>query len=884
VIAMNWFSELGRRLWMLLRRRQFDVDIEEEMRLHRELREQEQAEGGVAPEEAWYAARRRFGNDLVWREESRDMWGWNWLENLFQDIRFGLRMLVKNPSFTALAILTLGFGIGANTAIFTFVDASLLKPLPYPDSGKIVFIAEHPPHNSNLVHVDPFNFLEWQARSKSFDAVALVQSIPVNTTGPEGAEQLSGLWTTAGLFRVFGVNPALGRGFTEDETVAAGDPPVAAAHVVIISHALWQQRFASDPNILGKTIVLYGEAQTVIGVMPMGFRVGMLDPDFYLPMPIDRQRPDAIGSHSFDCYGRMRAGVDLGAARAEMNVIADRLSREYPAVDQDWRVEVLSLRNHLTIDTRPVLLLLQGVVVFILLIVCSNVAGLLLTRSIGRRSELAVRVSLGASRLRLVRLLASESLLLSGAGGAAGLLLGSWASQLLYHLTRGVAFQGDVERAHLDIRILAFTVGISLLTTLLCSLVPAWQVARFDIQTMLRGSSRRASGTHVHRRLAGTLVISQVALAAVLLIGAGLLLRTFSQLLRVQLGFHPERVLTMQMLILGDESQRANKVEALLDGIRILPEVRAAGTIQFLPLGPTSGTGFYLEGEPKPVPAKEHVTAASLVSDGYFAAMGIPVLNGRPFDARDRIGSPRVCLINRSFARRFFPDRDPIGRRVVVEWTNEAPTEIVGVVGDIRQDGITENPEPTVFLAQAQVPAYITHLVVRTSVDPKQLVKAIKHCVHEVDKGQPVAEIKTMDDYLAESLARPRLYSAMVATFAGLALMVAAIGVYGVISYSVSKRTHEIGIRVALGARRGAVLGLVMRQGLKLTLTGTVLGFIGALAVTRFLSSFLYGVKSTDPLTFIAVSVLLTVVALSATYLPARRATKVDPMVALRYE
>jgi putative ABC transport system permease protein len=378
-------NKLSRRLSMLLRRRRFDADLAEEMRLHRELREREEIERGLSAEEAHYAAQRRFGNDLVLREESRDIWGWTWLENSLHDVHYAWRTLVKNPGFAAIAVLTLGLGIGANTAIFTFVDASLLEPLPYPDAGKIVFIAERPPHSSDLVNVHPFNFLQWQARARSFDALALMQSIPANTMGPEGAEQLSGLWTTAGLFRVFGVSPALGRGFTEDETVAVGDPPEAVGHVAIISHALWQQRFASDPNIIGKHIQLYGEANTVIGVMPAGFRAGVFNPDLYLPMPIDRQKPDSIGSHSFVCYGRLRAGVDLAAARAEMNVIAARLGREYP-MDQDWTTAVLSLRNHLTIDSRPVLLLLQGVVAFILLIVCSNVAGLLLTRSIGRRS------------------------------------------------------------------------------------------------------------------------------------------------------------------------------------------------------------------------------------------------------------------------------------------------------------------------------------------------------------------------------------------------------------------------------------------------------------------------------------------------------------------
>ena len=802
---------------------------------------------------------------------------------LIQDLKFGLRMLVKNPGFTAVAVLTLALGIGANTAIFTFVDAALLKPLPYPDSGRIVFIGERPPHNSDLVQVHPFNFLEWQAQSRSFEALALAQSIPVNTMGPEGAEQLHGLWTTAGLVRVFGVSPALGRGFTEDEIVGTGNPPTAVAHVVILSHAFWQQRFASDPKIIGKTIQLGGEAQTIIGVMPAGFRIGTLAPDFYLPMPLNRQKPDAIGSRSFVCYGRLRAGVNLDAARAELNVIADRLGRQYP-MDEGWTVAILSLRDHFTMASRPVLLLLQGVVAFILLIACSNVAGLLLTRSIGRRSELAIRMSLGASCLRLVQLLGIESLLLSGAGGAAGLLLGSWASQLLHDLTRAAVSLGGIEQARLDGRVLAFTIAASLLTTLLCGLVPAWQVSRFDIQATLRDRTRGASDTHAHQRLRGTLVIAQVALAVVLLVGAGLLLRTFSRLLNVQLGFQPERVLTMQVLILADASERANKVEAILDRVQALPEVRAAGAIQFLPLGPTSATGFYFEGKPKPAPAEQPFTEVSVVSRGYFDAMGIPVVEGRPFDERDRIGSPRVCLINRAFARKYFPDQDPMGRRIVVAWTYEAPTQIVGVVGDIRQDGLTADPKPTVFMAQAQVPAYITHLVVRTSGDPKRLVNAIKHSVQEVDTYQPVAKIATMEEYVSASLARPRLHSAMVTAFAGLALTLAAVGIYGLMSDAVGQRTHEMGLRMALGAQRWDVLRLILRQGLVLTFVGAALGLAGAFVLTRFLSSLLFEVKPIDPITFVAVSLILTFVALAACYIPARRATNVDPMVALRYE
>jgi predicted permease len=880
---MRWIYKLPLRLRSLFRKSRVEKELTEELRFHLGKLIEEKVGKGMTPEEARYAALRELGGVEQIKEECRDMRRVNYIEDFFQDVRYGLRMLAKNPGFTAVAVLTLALGIGANTAIFTFVDAALLKPLPYPDPNQIAFIAERPPHTADLVQVHPLNFLEWQARARSFEALALIQSIPVNMVGPDGAEQLSGLWATAGLFRVFGVAPSLGRGFTEDETVGTGDPPTAAARVVILSDAFWRQRYGSDPHIVSKTIQLGGQAQTVIGVMPAGFRVGTVDPDLYLPMPLYRQKPDAIGSHSFVCYGRLRTGVNLDSARAEMTVIADHLAREY-SMDQGWSVALLNLRDHLTENSRVVLLLLQGAVAFILLIACSNLAGLLLTRSIGRRGELAVRVSLGASRLRLVQLLGIESLLLSGAGGAAGLLLGNWASHLLIDLTRGAASLGQLDGAPLNLRILAFTIAVSLLTTLLCGLVPAWQVSTFDIQTTLRGRVRGLSDTRAYRRLRGTLVIGQVALAVVLLVGAGLLLRTFSRLLSVELGFEPERVLTMQMLILGDAPERANKVEAIIDQVQSLPGVRAVGTVQFLPLGPTSGTGFYFEGKARPAPADQPITQASLVSRGYFAAMGIPILEGRAFDQHDRIGSPRVCLINHSFANKYFPDQNPIGRRIVVAWTKEAPTEIVGVVGDIRQAGLTAEPKPTVFMAQAQVPAYFTHLVVRTSGDPKRLVNAIRQTAQEVDKNQPVTKIRTMEEYLSASLARPRLHSAMVATLAGLALILAAVGIYGLMSYAVGQRSHEIGIRMALGATRRDILVAIVRQGLRLALTGTAIGLVGALALTRLLGSMLFGVKPTDPVTFVAVSLLLNAVALLASYIPARRATKVDPMVALRYE
>jgi len=863
----------------LLRKEQVDRELDEELGAYLEMAVDDEMKRGLSRRDALRAVRLEHGSLDVTKEVVRSA-GWeSFVEAYWQDLRFAVRILRKSPSFTAVAVLTLALGIAANTAIFTFVDSALLKPLPYPRSSRIVFIGERPPRSSELVGVHPFNFLNWVDRSRSFEALALVQSIPVNTTGPEGAEQLSSLWATSGLSRVFGISPMLGRWFTENETVGVGNPPAAAAHVVVLSHAFWQQRFASDVNIIGRTTQLSGQSERVIGVMPAGFRVGTFEPDLYLPMPIFREKPDAIGSRSFVCYGRLRADVDLATARSEMNVIVDRLGREY-ALDKDWSVSLLSLRDHLTMESRPLLLLLQGVVAFILLIVCSNLAGLLLTRNIGRQSELAVRVSLGASRQRLIQLLAIEALLLSGAGGGVGLLIGGWASKMLYHLTQGISW-GQIKEVGLDARVLTFTVALSLLTALLCGLAPAWQVSRFDIQKTL--CRRGVTDLQVHQRLRRALVIAQVSLAVVLLICAGLLLRTFSSLLNVRLGFQPERVLTMQMLVLGDAPGRANEVEAILDRVQALPEVRAAGTIQFLPLGPTSATGFYFEGKPKPA-AGDQITEASLVSRGYFAALGISVIDGRVFDQRDRIGSPRVCLINQSFARKYFPDQNPIGRRIVVVWSNEAPTEIVGIVGDIRQGGLSVEPHPTVFLAQAQVPAYITHLVVRTLGDPSRLVKAIKRGIQEVDKAQAVTKIKTMDEYLSASLQRPRLDSAIVTSFAGLALALAAIGIYGLLSYAVGQRAREIGIRMALGADREAVLALFVGQGLISALIGTGIGVVASLALTRYLSSLLYGVRPTDPATFAGVAVLLTLVSLAACYIPARRAVSVDPMVALRYE
>jgi len=871
--------ELGFILRRLAGRRRAERELDEEIRAHLELEIQENVERGMSPEEARSAALRAFGSVALAKEESRMAWGLGSVETLWQDLKFGARVLRRSPGFTAAAVLSLALGVGANSTVFTFLNAVVLRPLPYPDPERLVVIRERPLASGDTVSVHPFNFLEWRDRARSFEALALTQSIPVNTMTPDGAEQIHGLWLTSELFRVFGVAPAAGREFAAEETVAGGPS------VVILGHGFWQRRFAADPGVVGQTVVLNDKAQTVVGVMPSNFRVASLEPDVYLPMPLDRANPQSIGSRSFVCYGRLKPGVGVAAAQAEMSVIAGQLASQYP-LDKGYGAAVFGLHQYLVKESRPILLLLLGVVGAVLLIACANQAGLLLTRGVGRRSELAVRAALGASRPRLVRQLVAESLLLSTIGGAAGLLLGHWGTQLLLALSKEAMTFGRVDEVRLDFHVLGFTLALSALSGLLFGLVPAWYVSRLDLQTVLKEQGRGAAGDRRHNRFRSALVIVEVALAVVLLVGAGLLLRNFSRLLQVDLGFRPEQVLTMQLFLpYPAEAKRAGIVEEILRRVEALPNVRAAGTIHFLPIGGmASKTGFRFEGRPEPEPSQSLTTEGSVVSQGYFAAMGIPLLQGRLFGPQDRAGSPRVVIINQSFLKKFFPQGDALGRRIVVQWSNEAATEVVGVVGDVRHNGLTAEPQPTVFLLNAQTPRYVTFLVIRAATDPTTLAAAVRHEVRQVDRTQAITAVKTMEQYVGESVARPRLHAILLGAFAGLAMLLAAVGLYGVVAYTVTQRTHEIGIRVALGARRGDILRMVVGQGLALALTGVALGLAGAFAGSRLLATFLYGVSTTDPLTFVSAPSLLAVVALAACYFPARRATRVDPMAALRYE
>jgi predicted permease len=876
--AARWIATLRARLRSLFRRARAEHDLDAELRYHLDRLQDDYVAAGLAPDAARYAALRDMGAIEPRKEECRDARGLALVDGVRKDVTFAFRALRKSPGFTAVAILSLALGIGANTTIFSFVNAVLLRPLPYPGSDRLVILREQPLGGDRTVSVHPMNFLEWRARARSFEALALVQTPPLNVIGSNGAEQIGRVQTTSELFRVFGVAPAIGRVFTEEETRPGGN-----ADVVILGHGLWQRWFGGDPGVLGRRLAVQGGSLTIVGVAPAGLRVGLTDPDAYTPLPIDPANPGSIGSRSFQCYGRLKPGVRLDTARAEMAIVAAALARQYP-LDKDMGVFVSGLHAYLVREGRPALRLLMAVVAMVLVIACVNLAGLLMARGMGRRGELALRASLGASRGRLIRQLVIESLVLAMFGGAAGLVLAYWATQALVTLTAGALTVGITGPIRLDVTCLVFTLAVSTITALVFGLVPAWQASRVEPHVALREQGRGATADRRHHQMRSLLVVTEVALAVVLLVGAGLLLRTFSSLIRVDPGFKPAETITMALFLgVRPPEVRVALVDQILDRVEGLPGVKAAGTIQFLPLsGMTCGTGFSHAGQ-APDPTGALSTECSLVSRGYFDAMGIPVVEGRPFDRRDRTGTPRVVVVNQSFARRYYPDGRALGRRILVQASNQAPADIVGIVGDTRHSGLTVEAAPTVFLLHAQTPGYITSLVVRTTGDAGAQASAIRRAIQDVDPTQAVSAVKGMEQYVGDALVRPRMYAALVASFATVAVVLAAIGVYGLIAYVVAQRTHEIGIRLALGAARGTVFRDLFGQGAQLVLAGLVIGVAAAVALRGVMSAFLFGVTAGDPVSYVLAAAAFASVALAAVALPARRASRVEPVRALRH-
>jgi putative ABC transport system permease protein len=811
------------------------------------------------------------------------------VDTFWQDIRFGFRTLLRSPPTSAVALLTLALGIGANTAIFSVVNGVLLEPLPYPDPDALVVVLEsNPGLGFPRFSVSPPNFDDWRHQNQVFESMAAISRGRFNLTGGDRPEAVPGEQVTPELFRVLGVQPVLGRGFLPEEG-RPGGPRVA-----VLSHGLWQRRFGSDRAALHRQILIDGESFTVIGVMPPGFELRS-QTQIWLPLPWDFT-PDSRGGHFLSVLARLKPGVSLEKARTEMKAIAARLEQQYPDSNHGWTTEVRRLHDALVEDVRPALVLLLAAVAFVLLIACANVANLLLARLAAREREIAVRTALGAGRARLVRQMLTESLVLFFVGGVLGLLLAAWATRVMMALYgEGLPRRQAIA---LDGRVLLFTLLLSLVTGLVFGLVPALSATSGGLFGALKEGGRAVAGGARGRLLRNLLVVGEVAVALVLLVGAGLLLRSFARLRAVDPGFHPQGVLTAEITLPDQKYEPAERQIAftreLLDRLRAIPGVQSADTVFPLPLG---GNGFVLafavQGRPDTSSQDSSLHAnIRLVTPDFFRTLGIRLLQGRAFTSHDDPQSVPVIVVNKTMADRIWPGESPIGKRITFGDTQKPDVqwmEVVGVVADIHHRTLDQDPGSEVYWPQLQNPVGgQLSIVLKTAGEPTKLAGAVRAAVRAVDSDLPVDRVRPLESVVAEALAGSRFQTVLLGIFAGAALLLAAIGVYGVISYSVAQRTHEIGIRMALGARRPEVLGLVIRQGMALVLAGVGLGLALAVLLLAWLSErlakFIYGGSAFDPLPLIAVPLVLLAVALLANWLPARRATRVDPLVALRSE
>jgi predicted permease len=810
---------------------------------------------------------------------------------LIQDLRYGLRMLAKHSGFATVAVITLALGIGANTAMFSMVHGVLMRPLPFKDPGRLYTLWER---NLKMGYEQnapaTANFADWRDRNKVFERMAAFDaSRTFNLAGSGNPERVDGAAASPSLFELLSVEPVLGR------TFSPGEDQLGRDRVVLLSYGLWQRRFNADRSIVGKSMAIDGRGCTVIGVMPPGFQfpgdTGTILNIFTAP-PAQLWVPLALtpgawrqrSAHYLQVIARLKRGVTLGQAQAEMNSIEQQLVREYPRDYIGSDVKLVPLHVQVVGSIRSALLVLFGAVAFVLLIGCANVANLLLARATSRQREVAIRSALGATRLRLIRQLVTESLALALAGGALGVLVATWGINLLKLIVPdNFPRTGDIR---IDASVLAFTVLASVGTGLLFGLAPAFQASRIRLTESLKEGERGADSLG-RNRLRSALVVSEVALALVLLIGTGLMLRSFVRLQEVNPGFAPDHLLTMEISL--PEARYPNPQKAaffarLLERVRALPGVKSAGAIGHLPLGgDIESYAMQVEGRP-PLPNEYANPDCHVVMPGYFEAMKIPLVEGRYFEERDSAQSPHAVIINETLARNVFPNQSAIGKRLQMGFNNFTG-EIIGVVGNTKHLALNWAPVEEVYTAYLQAPFWGTlALTVRTTSNPLGLSRAVRDQVLAIDKDQPVSKVRTMDEVMDASVSAPRFRTLLLALFGVAALLLAAIGIYGVMSYSVSQRTREIGIRMALGAAQPEVIKLVLRQGLALTLAGLGLGLLGALGLTRLLSGMLYEVRPTDPLTFAGVALLLTAISLLAGYIPARRATKVDPMVALRHE
>jgi len=876
-------------------KRKREKDLDEEVRSHLKMAARERVERGENGKEAEHAALREFGNLGLVQEVTRDVWGWGWLDRLTQDLRFGVRTLTKSRGFTAVAILTLALGIGANTALFSVVNGVLLNPLPYPEPEQLVTLHESKP-NFEAGSISFLNFRDWRKENTTFSMMGISRGYSFSLTGAGEAEQVRAELVSTDFLPMLGVKPVVGRLFEE------GEDEFGASPIVIISAGFWNRKFGSSPAVLGKGLTLDGRNFTIVGVVPGSFNLqvgGFRASELYVPIgqwtnPALHIRMAGLGIHGI---GRLKPGVMMQQARSDMARVTGHLAEAYPDADKGIGATLIPLKEQMVGDVRRLLLVLLAAVGFVLLIACVNVANLLMARSIGRHREFAVRAALGAGRGRIVRQLLTESMLLALAGGGLGLLLAAWGTKVaLQHLPSGLPRASEVG---MDWKVLLFTAGMALLCGILFGLAPALRISKPNLQDTLKEGGRGSGGGK--QRAQGAFVIAEMAMALVLLIAAGLMIRSLNALWSVNPGFDSHNVLTFGVSL--PSSMRDASPDAIRAALREVqsklastPGVKAVSlSWAAVPLASDDEELFWMEGQPKPSSENDMSWAISyVVQEDYLKVMGIPLERGRFFTPQDRERSPHVVVIDDVFVRKFFGDQDPIGRRLILTSLGGA-AEIVGVVGHVKQWGLDSDDKQSLraqlYSSYLQGPDEIMRLssggtgaLVRIDGNTEAMAGTIRKSLKEISGEHLMVSVQTMDEIIADSLALRRFSMIVLCVFAGLALGLASMGIYGVISYLVGRRTHEIGIRMALGAKQTDVLRQILGESMKMTAIGIFIGLLAALGLTRLMANLLFGISPTDPLTFVGVGTILAIVALAACYVPARRAMKVDPIVALRYE
>ncbi|PYT72564.1 MAG: hypothetical protein DMG39_09505 [Acidobacteria bacterium] len=885
---MSLLRNMVTGLRSLFHREQVNRELAEELGAYLEMVAEEKRKQGTTGEEALRAVRLERGSLELAKEV---VWSARWesfVETCLQDLHYGARILRKSPGFAAVAVLTLALGIGANTAIFSVVYTVLLKALPYPQADRLVMVYENlplPNYQNNRNTPSPGNFSDWSAQNTVFENMAAYSNRSFNVTGTGEPVRIEGELVSAAFFPTLRVNAALGRVFIPEE-----DRP-GSSHVAVMSDGLWRSRFGADPRVLGKKIFLDDQAYEIVGVLPPGFHFPDPDDQLWAPLGLTPEERISRRSHFLDVFARLKPGVTLAQAQTQMNLVARHLAELYPDSNAGVAAEIVPLREDIAGAVRPALLVLVGAVALVLLIVCANIANLLLARASARFREIAVRLALGAGRARVVRQLLTESALLALLGCGLGVLLAHWSLGALKVLA--ASNLPRAEEFNLSGPVLLFSLAISLAAGLVFGVSPAFEAARGKVQDALKSGSRESADAS-RLRTRSLLVVLETALGFLVVIGAGLLVRSFLRLEQVRLGFQPEGLLTFRVIPRGDRynelTQRTIFYHQVIEKLRALPGVQSAAAVRFIPL--TLATGrkdFMIEGRAPSGPGQLPLAAYDIVTPEYFHTMHVPLLEGRDFFWSDSPQTQPVAIINEAMAKHYWPGEDPLGKRFHLYGRDDnfPWMTIIGVVADVREFSPTREAEPIMYFPIAQF-AYpdgiLRDWVVRTTGDPVRIASSVPAAVWSVDKNLPVTRMRTMEEVRSISLASQRMNLLLFGLFAALALALATIGIYGVLAYSVAQRTREIGIRLALGAHRKDVLRLVISQGMRLASLGILLGLFGAFALTRLMSGMIYGVSSTDPVTFVAVAALLGVVAIAACYIPARRATRVDPMVALRYE